>query len=73
MHQYTRRHETTLEGNCQSGYAATRGMLAINPPDMADELILVWRDGAAGGILAEGAELASRAREIEPGHSSVSR
>jgi hypothetical protein len=40
---------------------AVRDLLAINPPEMADTLILVWRDGGAGGTLAEGAALASQA------------
>ena len=39
---------------------AVRDLLAINPPEMADELMLVWRDGSAGGKLAEGTALAPR-------------
>ena len=48
-----------------------RGLLAINPPDMADELLLVWRDGDQGGTLAEGTALASRAEAVGPGHQSL--
>jgi hypothetical protein len=40
---------------------AVRELLTINPPEMADELVLVWRDGSEGGILAEGATLSARA------------
>jgi len=40
---------------------AVRDLLAINPAEMADELALVWRDGAEGGTLAEGSNLAQRA------------
>jgi hypothetical protein len=47
-------------------------LLAINPPEMADELVLVWRDGAKGGTLAEGATLAARARGAGPGRAPVS-
>jgi hypothetical protein len=43
-----------------------RELLAINPPEMADELVLVWRDGDRGGTLAEGADLAARARAAGP-------
>lgn len=38
-----------------------RALLDVNAPDMADELVLLWRDGAVGGTVAEGAELAARA------------
>ena len=50
---------------------AVRELLAANPPEMADELALVWRDGAEGGTLAQGAALAARARGADPGHESV--
>jgi hypothetical protein len=42
---------------------AVRDLLAINPPEMAEELALVWRDGADGGTLAEGTALAARAQD----------
>ena len=41
---------------------AVRDLLAINPPEMADELTLAWRDGERGGVIAEGAALATLAR-----------
>jgi hypothetical protein len=46
---------------------SVRDRLAINPPEMADELIPVRRDGSDGGTLAEGAALGARARGIDPG------
>jgi hypothetical protein len=49
-----------------------RELLEINPPEMADELVLIWRDGDQGGTLAEGAELAARARTTGPGRGSLS-
>jgi hypothetical protein len=49
---------------------AVRDLLAINEPNMAGELMLVWRDGDAGGTVAEGAELAARA--IGPGKTPLS-
>jgi hypothetical protein len=51
---------------------AVRDLLAINPPEMADELVLVWRDGSDGGTLAEGAALAAWARGIGPGRAPAS-
>jgi hypothetical protein len=52
---------------------AVRDLLAINPSEMADELMLVWRDGSDGGTLAEGATLAARARDVGPGRAPASR
>jgi hypothetical protein len=52
--------------------AAVRDLLAINPPEMAYELMLVWRDGDRGGTLAEGAALAVRARTVGPGRAPLS-
>jgi hypothetical protein len=43
-----------------------RDLLAINSPDMAEDLILVWRDAEGGGTIAEGAELAARASKASP-------
>jgi hypothetical protein len=51
---------------------AVRELLAINPPEMADELVLVWRDGSNGGTLAEGATLTARAQSTGPGRTSRS-
>jgi hypothetical protein len=51
---------------------AVRELLAINPPEMADELALVWRDGSKGGALAEGATLTARAQSTDPGRTSCS-
>ena len=51
---------------------AVRDLLAINPPEMADELTLAWRDGERGGVVAEGAALAARARMIGSGRTSGS-
>lgn len=51
---------------------AVRDLLAINPPEMADELVLVWRNGDTGGTLAEGACLADRARGADPGRAPLS-
>ena len=42
-------------------------LLDLNPPEMVDELVLVWRDGTQGGTLAEGADLAARARAARAG------
>ena len=53
--------------------AAVRDLLAINDPEMADELILVWRDADRGGTVVEGAELAARARTVAPGRAPSSR
>jgi hypothetical protein len=47
-----------------------RALLEINPPEMVDELVLVWRDGNRGGTVAEGAELAARARATGTGRGS---
>jgi hypothetical protein len=49
-----------------------RDLLAINPPEMAEELILVWRDGADGGTVAEGTALAALARRADQGRATVS-
>jgi hypothetical protein len=49
-----------------------RELLSLNPPDMADELMLVWRDGERGGTLAEGADLAARARATGSGRQLFS-
>lgn len=51
---------------------AVRELLEINSSEMADELILVWREGDRGGTLAEGAELAVRARATGPGRAPLS-
>ncbi len=51
---------------------AVRDLLAINSPEMADELTLAWRDGERGGIVAEGTALAVRARLVNAGHTSGS-
>jgi hypothetical protein len=48
-----------------------RALLDINTPDMADELVLLWRDGADGGTVAEGATLAARARNTGPERGSL--
>jgi glutamyl-tRNA synthetase len=48
---------------------AVRDRLAISPPSTADELLLVWRDGDRGGTLAQGAELAARARATSRGRA----
>lgn len=53
--------------------AAVRELLAINEPEMADELALAWRDGSAGGTVAEGVTLASRAQQAGPGPTQLSR
>jgi hypothetical protein len=50
-----------------------RDLLEINTPDMVDELVLVWRDGARGGTVAEGADLAARARGDGSGRGAASR
>jgi hypothetical protein len=50
---------------------AVRDLLAINPAEMAEELALVWRNGADGGTLAEGAVLARRAHDAGPGRARV--
>ena len=50
---------------------AVRELLAINPPEMADELTLAWRDGDRGGVFAEGAALAKRARTTGRAPSSA--
>jgi len=50
---------------------AVRDLLAVNPPEMADELVLVWRDGAEGGTLAQGTALAARARGADPGREPL--
>lgn len=50
-----------------------RDLLTLNAPEMDDELLLAWRDGDAGGTVAEGADLAARAREIGPGRAPLSR
>jgi len=34
-----------------------RDLLAINPPEMAEELSLPWRDGENGSVVAEGGAL----------------
>jgi hypothetical protein len=47
--------------------AEIRALLEINPPEMVDELVLVWRDGNSGGTLAEGAALAARAGAARSG------
>lgn len=51
---------------------AVRDLLALNTPEMTDELILVWRDADRGGTIAEGAELAARARAVTPGRAPSS-
>jgi hypothetical protein len=56
----------------EQALTAVRDLLAINPPEMADELMLVWRDGEQGGTLAEGLDLASRARATGPGRAPLS-
>ena len=40
--------------------AEVRALLAINPTETVDELVLVWRDGSRGGTLAEGTDLSTR-------------
>ena len=50
---------------------AVRELLAVNPAEMADELALVWRDGADGGTIARGAALAARARGDGPGRKPL--
>ena len=40
--------------------SVVRELLAINAPDMADELVLVWRDTERGGMVAEGRKLFAR-------------
>jgi hypothetical protein len=52
--------------------AEIRELLEINPPEMADELVLVWRDGEQGGTVVEGAELAARARAVDPRRGTLS-
>ena len=52
--------------------AGVRDLLAINAPDMADELILIWREDDRGGTIAERAELATRARAIVSGRAPTS-
>src|SRR5688572_13536762 len=47
--------------------AEIRALLQINPPEMVDELVLVWRDGSRGGTLAEGTALAAWARAATSG------
>jgi hypothetical protein len=51
---------------------AVRELLAINPSEMADELVLVWRDGSNGGTLAKGAVLTARAQSTDTGRTSHS-
>jgi hypothetical protein len=51
---------------------AVRDLLAINTPEMADDLTLAWRDGERGGIVAEGTALAARARVVDTGRTSGS-
>jgi hypothetical protein len=52
-----------------------REPLQINPPEMLDELVPLWRDGDRdgdrGGTVAGGAELAARARAADSGAGSV--
>lgn len=45
---------------------AVRDLLAMNAPEMAGELIVVWRDADQGGTVAEGTELAARAQTVTP-------
>ena len=60
-------------GTESEALAEVRELLEINPPEMVDELVLVWRDGDRGGTLAAGAELAARARIGGSGLGSISR
>jgi hypothetical protein len=59
-------------GTESEALAEIRSLLTFNPPEMADELVLIWRDGERGGTLAEGAELAARARAAGSDRSSFS-
>ncbi|MGE3269123.1 MAG: hypothetical protein AB7P40_10270 [Chloroflexota bacterium] len=52
---------------------AVRDLLASNPPEMANELVLVWRDGAQGGTLAEGSGLSVRAQAANSERTRLSR
>ena len=52
--------------------SAIRELLDVNEPEMAAELVLLWRDGDQGGTLAEGAELAARARATDITRNTVS-
>ncbi len=51
---------------------AVRDFLAINSPDMADELTVVWRDEDRGAAVAEGSELARHAGAFVPDHAPSS-
>ena len=53
--------------------AKVRALLEINPPEMVDEFVLVWRDGHRGGMLVEGSELAARSRAADSELGSISR
>jgi len=52
--------------------AAVHELLAINSPDMADGLVLVWREADRGAPVAEGAELAARAEAVAASRAPAS-
>jgi hypothetical protein len=59
-------------GSEAEALAEIRDLLELNPAEMMDELVLIWRDGEQGGTLAEGAELADRARATGPSRDALS-